>query len=198
MVLRGGKDEDLHPDFVFDEAPADIWTTGRRVQFVLSYDCDGTDPVFRQRNGFRCDGMVGFDSHSTIGEDDGDTNLLRLVHMQRPKQRHGHHQKQEIDKNVAETEHDFHLGGRDWTHGGGPVAHAKNESTSYRPAGEDDQENTDQGPQGHDEADCPGGVAEFRDDPEDPIHEDEDGEFGKGDGDDVEQAIGHYELFAMD
>ena len=101
--------------------------------------------------------------------------------MQRPKQRHWHDEKHEIDKNVAETKHCFHLGSRDRTHGGGPHAHTIIESSSDWPAGEDDQENTDKGPQGHDDADCPSGVAEFRDYFEDPIHEKEDGEFGKGD-----------------
>ena len=50
--------EDLHPDLVFDQAPAVIWTSGR-VQLVLSYDGDSTDPIFRQRTGFRCNRKMG-------------------------------------------------------------------------------------------------------------------------------------------
>ena len=81
--------KDLHPDLVVDEAPAVICTTGR-VQLILSYNGDSTDPILRQRTGFTCSRKIGFDSHSTIGKDDGNTNLLRFVHMQRPKQRHRH------------------------------------------------------------------------------------------------------------
>ena len=114
--------------------------------------------------------------------------------MQCPKQGHWHDQEHEIDKNVAETKHDFHLRGRYRTHSVRQHAHFIIESCSHWPAGEDDQENTNGGPQGHDCADCPSRVAKLRDNLEDPVHEYEDGEFGKCERDDVEQAISHDEL----
>ena len=178
--MGGERNKDLHPNLVFNKVVAVIWIA-RRVQLILSYNGDSTDPILCQRTAFKCNRKTGFGSQGTIGKNDGNTNLLRSVHMQRPKQRHWQDEEHEIDKNVAETKHDFHLDGRDRTHSGGLLAHAINESTSYWPAGENDQENTDRGPQGHDDADCPSGVAEFWDDFKDPIHEYEDGEFGKGD-----------------
>ena len=53
-----GKNKDLHPNLVCDKAPAVICTT-RRVQLILSYNGDSTDPVLRQRTRFRCDRKMG-------------------------------------------------------------------------------------------------------------------------------------------
>ena len=106
--------------------------------------------------------------------------------MQRPKQRHRHDQKHEIDQNVAETENNFHRRGRYRTPCGRKKTHSIVKGSGYWPAGEDDEENTNEGPKSHKDANCPGRVAEFRDNSENPIEKYQDGEFGKGDGDDVE------------
>ena len=60
------------------------------------------------------------------------------------------------------------------------------ESTGQWFAREADQEDSDEGPNSHESANRPRRVAEFRNNLEYAVKEDEDGEFGEGDGDDVE------------
>ena len=101
--------------------------------------------------------------------------------MQRPKQRHGHQQQHEIDKDVAEPKNVFHIGGFYLAHRGRERTRFEVESGRNRTTGEAYQEDGHERPNGHDGANCPGGIAEFGDDFEDAVEEDEDGEFGKGD-----------------
>ena len=46
--------------------------------------------------------------HSTIGKDDGNANLPRSGHLQRPQQRHRHEQEHEIGKDVTKSKNIFH------------------------------------------------------------------------------------------
>ena len=135
------------------------------------------------------------DLHRTISKDDGDADFLRGRHVQRPQQRHGHEQEHEIDKDVAKPKYIFHIPRLDRAHRAREHARLVVECGHHWPAGEDDQEDAYEGPEGHDGGDGPGCVAEFGDDFEDAVEEDEDGEFGEGDGDGVEEAVGYDELF---
>lgn len=110
-----------------------------------------------------------FDSQKTIGKNHGHTKLLRRGHMQRPKQGHRHNQQHEIDKDVTDPKDDCHLRGAYRTHRGGTHTNTEFKSSHYWPAGEDDQKNGNGGPEGRDGAYSPSGVAEFRDDFENPI-----------------------------
>lgn len=117
--------------------------------------------------------------------------------MQRPKQRHRHEQEHEIDKDVAKAEDVLHVVRLRFAHRGRSDSQGVVERRGQRLAGEADQEDGDECPNAHDGADGPRHVAEFRADFEDAVDEDQDGEFGQGDRDDVEQAIDGYKLWTI-
>ena len=71
--------------------------------------------IISRMNGRR---KTNSDSHGAVGKNDGNANLLRGGHMQRPKQRHGHEQEHEVDKDVAKPKNVFHVGGIDFAHRG--------------------------------------------------------------------------------
>ena len=124
-------------------------------------------------------------SHSTIGKNDRDANLLRSSHVQGPKQRHRHKQEHEIRKDVTEPKDVFDIVGLGFAHRRGRDTQFEIERGGQWLAGEADQEDAHDGPDSHDGADCPRRVAELRVDLEYTVKEDQDGEFGNGNRDDV-------------
>ena len=124
---------------------------------------------------------TNFHSHGTVCKNDRNANLLGRGHMQRPKQRHGHEQEHEVDKDVAKPKDVLHVGGVDSAHRGRKHARFEVESGRHGRAGEAHHEDGNECPNGHDGGNGPGSVTEFGHDFEDAVEEDEDGQFGKGD-----------------
>ena len=98
---------------------------------------------------------TNFDSHGTVGKNDRNANLLRGSHVQRPKQRHGHEQEHEVDKDVAEPKNVFHVGGVDLADRGRKHTLFRVESGRHGRAGEADHEDGNKCPNGHDGANGP-------------------------------------------
>ena len=110
----GGGGVSLHPDFDLDDVPGWIRGVGGGVQYILPYDSDGRDSAIELAGGlkryFWDEGRTNAPNvHGTVGKDDGNANLLRSTHMQRPKQRHRHEQEHEINKDVAKAENVLHV-----------------------------------------------------------------------------------------
>ena len=105
--------------------------------------------------------------------------------MQGPQQGHRHEQEHEIDKDVTKAKDVFHIWGKHNAHRCGRIPQFEVEGSGQGPAGEADQEDSDECPHSHDGADRPRRVTKLWDDFENAVEEDQDGEFGEGDCDDV-------------